>query len=309
MVEQEKAQTASLGSEGRRLLVGASISEISDGIDQLVLVVKERYPGASVLEFYQRLADAIPYHIRRATQEEALQAIFSSDPDVSRAGRKTLLFLRLGTIMTAIKPFLSGDCELDNDIVQGAIIGVYERLGNLKLGDPLPTYIHGFAQLGAAGVIAARENMPIKWFMDSKPLAVKARVEAELGRYPLGLPEKRIAELAEELSSQTRISRRGIEVYVRYKNSFVGIGRGVSLDEIAGRKELSEVLRAVLEMFGPRDQKILGLRYGLSDGQKRTLDEIAREFNLTGEGVRLIELRALRKLRRRLARRLEGFLE
>lgn len=43
---------------------------------------------------------------------------------------------------------------------------------------------------------------------------------------------------------------------------------------------------------------MLELRFGLTDGEGKTLDEIGRRVGLTREGVRQIEKRALDKLRR-----------
>lgn len=46
-----------------------------------------------------------------------------------------------------------------------------------------------------------------------------------------------------------------------------------------------------------REARVLGQRFGLSDGQRRTLSEVALEFNVTSERIRQIEAKALRKLR------------
>lgn len=47
----------------------------------------------------------------------------------------------------------------------------------------------------------------------------------------------------------------------------------------------------------PREAKVLPLRFGLPDGQSRTLAEIGQQFGLTRERIRQIESEALRKLR------------
>ncbi len=47
-----------------------------------------------------------------------------------------------------------------------------------------------------------------------------------------------------------------------------------------------------------RERMVLELRFGLTDGEGKTLDEIGRRVGLTREGVRQIEKRALEKLRR-----------
>jgi RNA polymerase primary sigma factor len=52
-----------------------------------------------------------------------------------------------------------------------------------------------------------------------------------------------------------------------------------------------------LDCLSQRERHILELRYGLSDGRSRTLQEIGNVFGVTRERIRQIERRALRKLR------------
>ena len=47
-----------------------------------------------------------------------------------------------------------------------------------------------------------------------------------------------------------------------------------------------------------RERLVIDLRFGLTDGDGKTLQEIGRQVGLTREGVRQIEQRALKKLRR-----------
>jgi RNA polymerase primary sigma factor len=47
-----------------------------------------------------------------------------------------------------------------------------------------------------------------------------------------------------------------------------------------------------------REIEILGLRYGLFDGKRRTLDQVGKMFGVTRERIRQIESKALRKLRK-----------
>ena len=52
----------------------------------------------------------------------------------------------------------------------------------------------------------------------------------------------------------------------------------------------------VLETLSDREKGILSFRYGLKDGEKKTLEEVGKAFNVTRERARQIENRALRKL-------------
>lgn len=60
---------------------------------------------------------------------------------------------------------------------------------------------------------------------------------------------------------------------------------------------LHEQLMDVLSTLTEREQKVLRLRFGLDDGRPRTLEEVGRQFNVTRERIRQIEVKALRKLR------------
>ena len=60
---------------------------------------------------------------------------------------------------------------------------------------------------------------------------------------------------------------------------------------------LKEQLAEVLKTLTPREEKVLSLRFGLDDGNPKTLEEVGKEFNVTRERIRQIEAKALRKLR------------
>ena len=60
----------------------------------------------------------------------------------------------------------------------------------------------------------------------------------------------------------------------------------------------------------PREREVIELRFGLKDGQPRTLDEVAKAYGITRERIRQIEARGLVKLRQPMrSQRLAGFNE
>ena len=84
---------------------------------------------------------------------------------------------------------------------------------------------------------------------------------------------------------------------------------GIPVDE-AGRQLLRRELMSVLKSLTPREERVITLRFGLDDGQPRTLEELGKEFNVTRERIRQIEAKALRKLRHpSRAKRLRDYLE
>ena len=72
----------------------------------------------------------------------------------------------------------------------------------------------------------------------------------------------------------------------------------VSPSELAMRADVRRQVAAVLRTLRPRDARILQMRFGLEDGQERTLEQIGRVFGLTRERIRQIEHQALDQLRR-----------
>ena len=73
---------------------------------------------------------------------------------------------------------------------------------------------------------------------------------------------------------------------------------------------LKEKLGDVLTTLTERERKILEMRFGLTDGYERTLEEIGKMYNVTRERIRQIEAKALRKLRHPTrVRHLQGFLD
>ena len=60
---------------------------------------------------------------------------------------------------------------------------------------------------------------------------------------------------------------------------------------------LQEQLDSVLHTLSEREKKVVQLRFGLTDGHPRTLEEVGREFGVTRERIRQIESKTLSKLR------------
>src|SRR5262249_51853186 len=67
--------------------------------------------------------------------------------------------------------------------------------------------------------------------------------------------------------------------------------------EVATRRMLTDAVEEALGELSPREQEVVRLRFGLVDGQARTLEEVGKEFGVTRERIRQIEAKTLAKLR------------
>ncbi len=78
---------------------------------------------------------------------------------------------------------------------------------------------------------------------------------------------------------------------------FIEDQQAVAPADAAARALLSEAVGEALEELSERERQVVRLRFGLEDGQVRTLEEVGREFGVTRERIRQIEAKTLAKLR------------
>ncbi|HEX4862519.1 MAG TPA: RNA polymerase sigma factor RpoD [Acidimicrobiales bacterium] len=71
----------------------------------------------------------------------------------------------------------------------------------------------------------------------------------------------------------------------------------IAPSEAAARAMLNEAVNEALSELSERERRVVRLRFGLDDGQMRTLEEVGREFGVTRERIRQIESKTLAKLR------------
>ncbi len=118
---------------------------------------------------------------------------------------------------------------------------------------------------------------------------------------------KSILKIAQEpISLQMPIGDEGDTHF----GDFIQDKKAVSPANATVKAMLKDEMGSALGTLTEREKKILILRFGLTDGAQRTLEEVGNTFKVTRERVRQIEAKALKKLRHPTrSRRLRSFLD
>ena len=152
----------------------------------------------------------------------------------------------------------------------------------------------------------------------NKLVRIERQLIQALGRDPtneeiakeMGIDVEKVREVRkiaqEPVSLETPIG----EEEDSHLGDFIEDETAVAPDEAANFTMLREQLDEILSTLNHRERKVLELRFGLTDGTPRTLEEVGKEFNVTRERIRQIEAKALRKLKHpSRSQKLRDFLE
>jgi RNA polymerase primary sigma factor len=138
----------------------------------------------------------------------------------------------------------------------------------------------------------------------NKVVRVQRQLLQDQGREPT------VAELAEK----TELSPARVREILRISQETVSLEQPMGEDDFslsdliedegaiapsdaATRAMLNDAVNQALSELTEREQKVVRLRFGLDDGQMRTLEEVGKEFGVTRERIRQIESKTLAKLR------------
>jgi len=91
---------------------------------------------------------------------------------------------------------------------------------------------------------------------------------------------------------------------------FIEDSEAVAAIDVVSFPLLQDDLRAALATLPERDASVIRLRFGLTDGQPRTLDQVGHLYGVTRERIRQIEIKTMAKLRQPLrSQALRGYLD
>ncbi|WP_235498509.1 MULTISPECIES: RNA polymerase sigma factor RpoD [unclassified Frankia] len=140
--------------------------------------------------------------------------------------------------------------------------------------------------------------------MVNKVTRIQRQLLQELGREPS----------PEEIATQVDLAPDRVEEILRIAQTPVALETPIGAEqnsqlgdfiedddavvpfEAASSVLLQEHIESVLHTLPARERKVIQLRFGLADGQPRTLEQVGREFGISRERIRQIESRTLAKL-------------
>lgn len=139
----------------------------------------------------------------------------------------------------------------------------------------------------------------------SKLYQVAQELEQEYGRQPtadeiakqMDLPADRVRWMLRTSRQPVHLERPVGDESDAELGDFIEDVEAPPPAETVAQTMLTEEIGDILDQLTPREARILRLRYGLQDGESRTLKEVGEMFGLSRERIRQLEKEALRKLR------------
>ena len=134
---------------------------------------------------------------------------------------------------------------------------------------------------------------------------VQRQMLQDLGREPtpdelareLDMPVEKVQEVQkygrEPISLHTPLGEDGDSEF----GDLIEDTDAIAPSEAVAFSLLQEQFKQVLETLSPREAGVIKMRYGLEDGQPKTLDDIGRVYGVTRERIRQIESKTMSKLR------------
>ncbi len=271
----------------------------------------EERPGAA----RQRVvADTMPYPTRRRllTAEEEVRLANRARAGDARA-RQTMMEANIRLVMSIARRYNCKSLTFE-DLVQEGILGLLEAINKFdgERGTRFSTYATYWIRQAVVRAIEKQDRLIRLPVYGCDAARRVERSQSNLAD-ALGRPPS-----AEEISRDTSLPVKLVRNVAQYGQDplsldvLVGdsedtVFADLVMDATASNPEdtaletmdREELLEQVLTL-DEREQMVIARRFGLFDGQIHTLKEIAEQLKMSREGVRHVQIRALRKLRQAL---------
>ncbi len=261
--------------------------------------------------------DSVQMYLR----EIGKTALLSADQEVELAkrieqgdqeARKRLAEANLRLVVSIAKKYTGRKNLSLLDLIQEGNLGLFRAVEKFdyRKGYKFSTYGTWWIRQAITRALADQSRtirIPVHMVETiNKFTQIQRRLLQDLGRDPL--PEEVAAEMelpVEKVRHIMKISQETVSIDASVGDDeedstlkdFIEDEVTITPQQSAGRDLLEGHVAEILSDLTPREQKILRMRFGLSDGVTHTLEEVGKEFDVTRERIRQIEAKALEKIR------------
>jgi RNA polymerase primary sigma factor len=280
----------------------------ADGAHAYSVTLRRQIP--TVKEYQKKLAEvearvALPLADLRTINKQ-----MTTGEMRARKAKREMTEANLRLVISIAKKYVNRGLQF-LDLIQEGNIGLLKAVDKFEYrrGYKFSTYATWWIRQAISRAIADQARtirVPVHMIETiNKMNRITRQILMETGAEPdvatlarkMDLPEKKIREVMkiakEPISMDMPMGEDGDALL----GDFIEDTTTLAPADAALHASMRNVIKDVLDTLPPREAKVLRMRYGIDMASDATLEEVGKQFDVTRERIRQIELKAINKLR------------